>query len=140
MKFQETFEQAWARTPKDSLPKGDNNVPKILAFFWTMMAIVISEEGGKIVLDDTVYINSNSNIVSIPVQKSPDASADDDIDKEKAAPDKNSTSTGKGKDGKVKENAAKKDKSKKDVPPSYPNPPVDDKSIGENGNEGTATN
>jgi len=64
MKFEKAFEEVLKKTPENLVPRGDPNIPKILAFLWSMIALSEKE------LDDIVYISENNNIVSIPLQKS----------------------------------------------------------------------
>jgi hypothetical protein len=63
MQFKEAFNKAWEKTPAQARPKGDKNIPKILAFLWTM---IVEAEGN---LDDSVYIYNDRDIISIPSNK-----------------------------------------------------------------------
>lgn len=63
MIFDDAFAEALKITPKECTPGGEN-VPKILAFLWTMIAV------SKNKLDDLAYISENKQIISIPLQKS----------------------------------------------------------------------
>lgn len=69
MKFEDAFAKTLENTPKECMPRGDDNIPKILAFLWSMLAVSKKE------LDDIAYIDNNKNIVSIPLQKSSKATA-----------------------------------------------------------------
>lgn len=64
MKFDDAFAEALKITPEENRPKGDPNIPKILAFLWTMVAVAKNK------LDDIAYIDNNKQIMSIPLQKS----------------------------------------------------------------------
>lgn len=61
MLFEEAFDKAYSKTPAQLKPKGDKNIPKILAFLWSMIAIAQGE------LDDIAYIR-NQDVVSIPLE------------------------------------------------------------------------
>jgi hypothetical protein len=65
MKFNDAWEKAFEQTPKSQRPRGPE-VPKILAFLWSMIAI------SKNVLDDIAYIGDNNRIVSAPLPKKAD--------------------------------------------------------------------
>jgi hypothetical protein len=62
MLFEEAFDKAYSQTPAQLRPTGDKNIPKILAFLWSMLAIAEGQ------LDDCAYIK-NQDIVSIPLNK-----------------------------------------------------------------------
>jgi len=64
MKFSDAFDEVWNKIPKNAIPKGDRNIPKVLAFLWSMIAV------SQNVLDDIVYVDDNNNIQSVPLQKS----------------------------------------------------------------------
>jgi hypothetical protein len=61
MLFEEAFDKAYIKTPAQLRPKGDKNIPKILAFLWSMIAIAQGE------LDDIAYIR-NQDVVSVPLE------------------------------------------------------------------------
>ena len=69
MTFEKAFDLAYDKAPHASVPKGDNNYAKLLAFMWSILAEA-KDKDGKIVLDDMAFIDENQNIVSIPLQKS----------------------------------------------------------------------
>lgn len=72
MKFDDAFAEALKNTPDENIPKGDPNIPKILAFLWTMIAV------SKNKLDDIAYIDNNKQIISISLQKSSTKTATDE--------------------------------------------------------------
>jgi|GEM_PF-5906544 hypothetical protein len=61
MLFEEAFDKAYAKTPAQLRPKGDKNIPKILTFLWSMIAIAQGE------LDDIAYIR-DQDVVSVPLE------------------------------------------------------------------------
>ena len=61
MKFEDAFGLTMKSVPPTSIPRGNDEYPKILSFLWSMLAI------SKNVLDDIVYIDENKNIQSISV-------------------------------------------------------------------------
>jgi hypothetical protein len=62
MLFEEALDKAYTKTPAQLRPQGDKNIPKILAFLWTMIAIA---DGN---FEDVAYIR-DQNIISIPLEK-----------------------------------------------------------------------
>jgi hypothetical protein len=73
MKFNDAWDKAWDRTPEEARPKVNDKIdiliPKLFAMMWNIMAETIIKDG-KILLDDTVYIDNNKQVVSVPLQKS----------------------------------------------------------------------
>jgi len=61
MLFEEAFDKAYSKTPAQLRPKGDKNIPKILAFLWSMIAIAQGD------LDDIAYIR-DQDVVSVPLE------------------------------------------------------------------------
>jgi len=71
MKFEEAFDLAYDKTPREYYPCIPGNgveLARMVALVWSIIAEAVDEDG-KIMLDNTAYIDDNMNIVSIPMER-----------------------------------------------------------------------